>query len=61
MSYEYLWSCKSVDSYISECMCCGVVVSWTIIEIVGEDKTFKTLFNEIKAGKFDCINVTGSA
>ena len=46
--------------FLSVCVAVSLgrrLVSWTIIEIVGEDKTFETLFNEIKAGKFDCINI----
>ena len=33
------------------------VIPWTIIDIQREDRIFRTLFTEPKAGKFDCIEV----
>jgi hypothetical protein len=33
------------------------LVQWTIIDIQHNDRSFLDLFNEIKAGKFDCIEV----
>ena len=33
------------------------LVQWTIIDIQREDRTFETLFNEVKAGKFEIVKV----
>ena len=33
------------------------VVPWTIVDIQREDRTFRTLFTELKAEKFDCVEV----
>ena len=33
------------------------LVQWTIIDIQHNDRSFLDLFNEMKAGKFDCIEV----
>ena len=33
------------------------LVQWTIIDIQHNDRSFLDLFNEVKAGKFDCIEV----
>ena len=33
------------------------LVQWTIIDIQHNDRSFLDLFNEVKAGKFDCIKV----
>ena len=33
------------------------VIPWTIIDVQREDRTFRTLFTEAKAGKFDCVEV----
>ena len=30
---------------------------WTIVDFQSEDRTFQALFNEIKAGKFDSIEI----
>ena len=34
------------------------LVPWTVVDLQREDRTFQTLFTEIKAGKFDCVEVT---
>ena len=34
------------------------LVPWTIVDLQGEDRTFQSLFTEMKAGKFDCVEVT---
>ena len=53
--------CRSfVAMYLSLCVTVSLgrrLVQWTIIDIQGEDRTFHTLFNEVKAGKFECIEV----
>ena len=33
------------------------LAQWTIVDLQSEDRTFQALFNEIKAGKFDSIEV----
>ena len=33
------------------------LVQWTIIDIQHSDRSFLDLFNELKAGRFDCIEV----
>ena len=33
-----------------------LLVPWTIVEQT-EDRTFQSLFSEMKAGKFDCVQV----
>ena len=46
--------------FLSTCVTVSLgrkLVQWTIIDIEREDRTFHTLFMEVKAGKFDCIQV----
>ena len=46
--------------YLSLCVKVSLgrrLVQWAIIDIQGEDRTFHTLLNEVKAGKFECIEV----
>ena len=46
--------------FISVCVVLSMgrrLVSWTIAQLKGEDRTFEALYNEIKAGKYDCIKV----
>ena len=33
------------------------LVPWTIVDLQREDRTFRTLFSEVVAGKFDCVEV----
>ena len=33
------------------------LVSWTIVEVNGEDQTFFTLFEKLQAGCFDAVEV----
>ena len=49
-----------VAMYLSPCATVSLgrrLVQWTIIDIQEEDRRFHTLFNEVKAGKFECIEV----
>ena len=47
--------------YLSMCVLVALgrrLVQWTIIDIQGQDSTFLRLFNQVRAGKFECVEMT---
>ena len=47
--------------YLSMCVSVALgrwLVQWTIIDIQGQNSTFLGLFNQVKAGKFECVEMT---
>ena len=46
--------------FLSVCVAVSLgrrLVPWTIVDLQSEDRTFQTLFTQMKAGRFQCVQV----